>query len=260
MPKIRVNDVEIYYETAGAGETLLLIHGLGSSAQDWERQVGEMARRYRVIAYDVRGHGRSEKPAGPYSVPQFARDAAELLRALEAGPAHICGLSMGGMIAFQMAVDFPELVRSLIIVNSAPAMVLTKLKERALVGLRVVVVKCFGVGAMGKILAKQLFPRTEQQELRETFIVRMAANDPRAYLDTVRAIDGWSVRNRIAGIRCPVLVLASDHDYTPIELKREYAAMIPGAAVQVLEDSRHAAPLDQPEALNRAVLEFVAGV
>ncbi len=79
MPKIRVNNVELYYETAGEGEPLLLLHGLGSSVRDWERQIPEMAQSYRVIACDVCGHGRSEKPPGPYSMPQFARDTADLL-------------------------------------------------------------------------------------------------------------------------------------------------------------------------------------
>lgn len=257
MPKIRVNSVELHYETAGQGEPVLLIHGLGSSVRDWENQIGELARSYRVIACDVRGHGRSEKPAGPYSVQQFARDMAGLQQALDAGPAHICGISMGGMIAFQMAVDFPDLVRSLVIVNSGPEMILKRPSQRALIGLRFVIVRCFGMRAMGKTVAKALFPDPEQKHLRETFIDRVAENDPRAYLDSIRAINGWSVMDRISGIRCPVLILASDHDYTPVEMKREYASLISGAAVTVLRDSRHAAPLDQPAEFNRAVLDFL---
>jgi len=98
MPTARVNDIELYYETAGEGEPLLLLHGLGSSVRDWERQIPEMAKSYRVIACDVRGHGRSEKPPGPYSMSQFARDVAGLLRALDIPSVHICGLSIGGMI------------------------------------------------------------------------------------------------------------------------------------------------------------------
>ena len=257
MPKIQVNNIELYYETAGEGEPVLLIHGLGSSVRDWENQIGDMARSYRVIAYDVRGHGRSDKPPGPYSVKQFARDAADLLQALDARPAHICGLSMGGMIAFQMAVDFPDLVRSLVIVNSGPAMVLKKRSQRALIALRFLIVRWFGMRTMGKMVAGPLFPNPGQEHLRETFMNRLAENDPRAYLDSLRAINGWSVMDRISAIRCPVLVVASDGDYTPVELKREYASLIRGAVVTVLKDSRHAAPLDQPAEFNRLVLEFL---
>jgi 3-oxoadipate enol-lactonase len=257
MPKVRVNDIELYYETEGEGEPLLLLHGLGSSVLDWENQIGEMARSFRVIACDMRGHGRSEKPTGPYSVAQFASDTADLLKALNAAPAHICGLSMGGMIAFQLAVDFPALVRSLVIVNSGPAMVLKKPSQRALVGLRFFIVRWFGMRAMAKIVAGPLFPKPDQKQLRETFTNRVAENDPRAYLDSVRAINGWSILDRVSGIRCPVLVISSDHDYTPVEVKREYAALIPGAVVTVLKDSRHAAPVDQPAEFNRIVLEFL---
>lgn len=257
MPTIRVNSVDLHYETAGEGEPLLLIHGLGSSGRDWENQIEEMARFFRVITYDVRGHGRSAKPPGPYIVQQFARDAVDLLRALDAIPAHICGISMGGMIAFQIAVDFPDQVRSLVIVNSGPAMILKKLSQRALLGLRFVIVRCFGMRAMGKVVAKPLFPDAAQEHLRETFISRMAGNDPRAYLDSVRAINGWSVMDRIPQIHCPVLVLASDQDYTPVAMKREYASLMPRAAVVVLKDSRHAAPLDQPAEFNRVVLDFL---
>ena len=257
MPKLQVEDIELYYETAGEGPPVLLLHGLGSSVRDWENQIPELSRSYRVIVCDVRGHGRSGKPPGPYSVAQFARDVAELLRSLQAAPAHIIGLSMGGMIAFQIAVDFPDLVRSLVIINSGPAMVLKKFSQKAGVQLRFFIVRWFGMRTMAKLIGKRLFPDPGQQRLLETFVDRVAENDPRAYLDSIRAINGWSVADRVSQIRCPVLVVSSDHDYTPVEVKRAYAAQIPGSVVTVLTNSRHAAPIDQPEQLNRVILDFL---
>ena len=164
------------------------------------------------------------------------------------------------MIAFQMAVDFPAAVKSLTIVNSVPAVVLKKRRERALIGLRYQVVRWFGMRAMGRIIARSLFPDRGQKELRKTFIDRVAENDPRAYLDSVRAMDGWTVVDRLSGIRCPTLILTSDQDYTPVEAKHEYAVRIPGAVVTVLKNSRHAAPIDQTAEFNRIVLEFLNGV
>jgi 3-oxoadipate enol-lactonase len=257
VPTIRVNDIDLYYETAGEGPPVLLIHGLGSSTRDWEYQVGELARGYRVIAFDVRGHGRSDKPPGPYSVAQFAGDAVALLRALEAAPAHVVGLSMGGMIAFQMAVDAPQAVRSLTIVNSGPAMILRTFAQRAMIRVRFAVVRVWGMRALGRMIAQPLFPRPEQEKLRRRFMDSIAANDPRAYLDSLRALIGWSVEERIGGISCPVLIVSSDQDYTPVDWKRQYAARIPGARVVVVKNSRHVTPMDQPAELNRLVGEFL---
>lgn len=92
---------------------------------------------------------------------------------------------MGGMIAFQMAVDHPETVRSLVIVNSGPAMILQKMRQRALIQLRFAVVRLFGMRALGRMIARPLFPNPEQEELRLSFISRIAENDPRAYLNSL---------------------------------------------------------------------------
>jgi 3-oxoadipate enol-lactonase len=258
MPFFRSGGVDLYYETAGEGPPVLFLHGLGSSTRDWEYQAAEFARSHRVIAMDVRGHGRSAKPPGPYSVPMFTADAVALLRSLDAAPAHIVGLSMGGMIGFQMAVDAPEVVRSMVIVNSGPAMILRAFSQRVLIQSRFAVIRLFGMRALGRMVAGPLFPKPEQAGLRQRFLDQVASNDPRAYGDSLRALIGWSILDRIGAIRRPVLVIASDHDYTPVEWKRGYAAQIPGARVAVLEDSRHAGPLDQPAAFNRMVLEFLA--
>jgi 3-oxoadipate enol-lactonase len=258
VPTFRANDVELYYETEGEGPPVLLLHGLGSSARDWDQQIPELARSYRVIALDVRGHGRSSKPPGPYSVSQFAQDATSLLCRLNAAPAHIVGLSMGGMIAFQMAVDSPQVVRSLVIINSGPSMIFRKWSQRLFIRSRFAIVRLFGMRTLGKMVAQPVFPDPGQQALRDRFQEAIAANDPRAYLASLRALIGWSVEERICRIQCPVLVISSDQDYTPVDFKRAYAAKIPGAAIAVIQNSRHVAPLDQPAELNRQLLDFLA--
>ena len=95
MPTLQLNDIGLYYEIIGEGAPLLFIHGLGSSIRDWEPQVDFFAERYKVILFDVRGHGKSSKPPGPYSIPQFAADTANLLEKLEVAPVHVVGISMG---------------------------------------------------------------------------------------------------------------------------------------------------------------------
>ncbi|MCA9958095.1 MAG: alpha/beta fold hydrolase, partial [Anaerolineales bacterium] len=111
MPYQQVGDIQLYYEIHGTGEPVLLLHGLGSSVEDWELQLPLFSQKYQVVVVDVRGHGRSGKPSGPYSVPQFAADITAFIEQLGLAPLHMLGLSMGGMIAFQTAVDRPDLLR-----------------------------------------------------------------------------------------------------------------------------------------------------
>lgn len=257
MPRLPLPDISLYYEVAGQGDPIVFIHGLGSSARDWEYQVPFFAPRYRVVVFDVRGHGRSDKPPGPYSVPLFAQDTAALIRALEVAPAHIVGISMGGMIALQLAVDEPALVRSLVVVNSGPELVVRTLQERLQILQRFLIVRLLGMRKMGEVLSKRLFPRPEHAQLRQMFVERWAENDPRAYREAMRALVGWSVADRLDAIRCPTLVIASDQDYTPVSLKEAYVARIPNAELVVISDAHHAVSAERPEEFNQVLLDFL---
>ncbi len=258
MPTIRINDIDLNYDRRGEGEPLLFLHGLGSSSRDWELQTTYFSSRYQVITVDTRGHGRSEKPPGPYTIDLFARDIVELHKALELGPVHVVGLSMGGMIAFQLAVDQPSLVHSLTIVNSGPALILNTLRLKLSFKKREWIVRLFGMRKMGKVLAHALLPESHQRELHKAFIDRWAENNQKAYLTSLRALIGWSVADRIHNIRCPTLIVSADQDYTPVAYKQAYAAKIPTTEVAVIRHSRHMSPIDQPEAFNRTLGEFLA--
>jgi 3-oxoadipate enol-lactonase len=257
MPTLQLHDIRLYYEIAGQGDPVVFIHGLGSSARDWEYQVPFFAPRYRVVVFDVRGHGRSDKPPGPYSVPLFAQDAAALIRALEAAPAHVVGISMGGMIALQLAVDEPALVRSLVVVNSGPELVVRTFRERLMILQRFLIVRLLGMRKMGEVLSQRLFPRPDQAPLRQMFVERWAENDPRAYREAMRALVGWSVADRLGDIRCPTLVIASDQDYTPVSAKEAYVARMPNARLVVIPDAHHAVTVERPEEFNQVLLDFL---
>ena len=169
MPKMLVNSLNFYYETHGEGEALVFIHGLGSSTQDWERQLDYFSSRYQVILFDVRGHGQTDKPPGPYSVPLFAQDLAGLLDTLGIPAAHICGISMGGMIAFQMAVYYPEMVKTLTVVNSGADLVPKSFSDRWNIFQRLVIFRLLSMEKIGETLAKRIFIKPEQEELRTVF-------------------------------------------------------------------------------------------
>jgi 3-oxoadipate enol-lactonase len=260
MPSTKVNDIQIYYELHGAEgkPTVLFLHGLGSSVRDWEFQVPAFADDYRMLLIDMRGHGRSDKQQGPYSMPLFVRDTIALLDQLKIDKVHLVGLSMGGMIAFQMAVDCPERIQSMVIVNSGPAVVPRTMKDRFAIWMRFFIVRVMGMRKMGETLAPRLFVDADQEALRQTFANRWAENDPRAYLDTLRAIVGWTVEDKINQIKIPTLVLCSDMDYTPTADKEKYLVKMSNAKLQILSNAHHAVNAERPELFNEAVRQFIA--
>lgn len=258
MPYINnINSIQIYYEIHGKGEPLLLIHGLGSSTQDWENQVAFFSSRYQVIAFDLRGHGKTDKPKHPYTVSLLAEDTACFIKALNLSPVNVVGHSLGGMIAFQLAVDYPTLIKSMIIVNSAPFLSFPSLKDVLRFFLRSINVRLFGMRYLSVQLATMLFPKPEQAPLRETFIKRWCENDPKAYLCALHAFRHWNLKNKLHNLQMPTLVIAADHDYTPVSLKEDYCQKLARGKVVVIEDSHHMTILDQPARFNKAVLDFL---
>ncbi len=258
MPDQPIASGEPFVEERGSGEPVLFIHGLGSSMRDWRPQMDFFSRTHRVISYDVRGHGGSPVPAEPYDMRALAADAARVLERRGAAPAHVVGLSMGGAIAFQLLADRPDLVRSAVITNSAPELILRTVAQRGAILLRIAIVSTLGTRAMGTVLARRLFPGDGSAKLRAAFIDQIGSMGRKPYIYALRAMVGWSVTDRLARMDRPVLVLASDQDYSPVALKREYAAKMPRAEVVVISNARHALPVERPEEFNAAVSEFLA--
>ena len=250
----------LFYEEHGRGTPVLLIHGLGSSSLDWELQMLALAARHRVIALDIRGHGRSDKPRQRYHIVDFAGDVVALIEHLQLAPVHLVGISMGGMIGFQLGVDHPQLLRSLTIVNSAPEVKAKTPSDYLQLAKRWTLARVLNLNTTARALARLLFPKPEQAELRRKVEERWPRNDKRAYLAALDAIIGWGVREHLTRITCPTLVITGDRDYTPVALKQAYVDELPDARLLVIADSRHATPLDQPEHFNRGLLAFLQEV
>ncbi len=259
MAEIIVGDITMYHEQSGSGDTVLFLHGLGSSSMGWQLQREVFAQKYTVLLADMRGHGRSSHPPGPYSVSQFGNDVIGLLDGLGiTEPVHLVGLSMGGMIGFQLAVDYPERIGSMTIVNSGPELIGNGLRNTLLMWRRKLLINLFSLKKIGNAIAGRLFPEPEQAEFRELFVKDLLQNDKKSYKAATEALFGWSVRDRIGKISCPVLVVTADQDYTPVVVKEAYVAEIPHAELLVIENSHHATPIDQAELFNTAVLQFLS--
>lgn len=262
MPFIETRGLRLHFEIHNphGRSTVVLLHGLGSCGEDWPFQVPALAPRYRVLAPDLPGHGRSPLPAGWPTVGDYAASALDLLAGLGGQAAHFVGLSLGGAVALQCALDAPERVRSLTLVNSfarlRPGIV------EAWHGLpRLAFVLLGPMDWVGKWVAAGLFPRGGQAVLRQAAAARLASNPKRAYQAALYAAARFNVYSRLDSIACPTLIVAGDRDQTvPMAAKRELAERIPFARLVVIEDSGHATPLDQPEAFNSLLLSFLEEV
>jgi 3-oxoadipate enol-lactonase len=258
MPYLSANGIRLYYQTAGEGPPLLLLHGLGSASDDWQLQIPIFAGQFRVVAMDLRGHGHSDKPRGPYSMRDFASDAVVLLDGLAIPRAHVLGLSLGGMVAQQLALDYPHRVSSLILVNTFPRFDPWEPRLLRRIVQRVINFGEGGMEAVAEAVAASLFPRPTQRPLYEETVKRFARNDRGGYQASVQAILRFNVESRLREVRCPTLIVAGDRDRTVSwRQKVSIARRVAEARLAVIHDSGHASPLDQPAHFNRVVLEFL---
>ena len=167
---------------------------------------------------------------------------------------------MGGMVAQELAAAAPELVRSLVVVNSVSDVRLKTWRDLWFYASRRFAVKALGMRRVGQLIAKRLFVRSDQQDLRDAFVERWAENDKDAYVRSVDAIMGWSVQDRLRYIDMPVLVISSEHDYTPVASKNLTVARMPNAELEVVEEARHALPVERPDEFNALIDEFLRRV
>lgn len=259
MPEVIVNDITVHYERSGSGKPVVLLHGLGSSGEDWENQVPALERNYEVIVPDARGHGRSSKPPGPYSIRQFASDVASFLDELDVGPARLVGISLGGMVGFQVTADRPDLVSRLVVVNALPAFEAKRASQKIQLAIRRVITGRLSMEKIGEILSNRLFPDDEMAEQRAKMVERWARNDKTAYQVTFRAIMEWDgVPQEMSKTMVPITVISSDLDYIGPEDKQPYIDAMPTAEMVVMHDAHHAVPMERPERFN-VVLEKALG-
>jgi pimeloyl-ACP methyl ester carboxylesterase len=255
VPEVSVNDISIHYERSGSGRPVVLLHGLGSSSEDWENQIPALVENFEVIAPDFRGHGRSSKPPGPYSINQFASDVTTLLDELDVGPVRLVGLSLGGMVGFQVAADRPDLVSRLVVVNALPHFENRRISQKIQLAIRKVITRRLSMERIGEILSNRLFPDEELREQRATMVERWARNDKTAYQAAFRAILQWDgVAEEMANTMVPIIVISSDLDYIGPKDKQPYNDAMPTAEMVVMHDSHHAVPAERPERFN-VVLE-----
>jgi len=258
MPKLHTRDIDIYYEITGEGEPLLLIHGLGSGMQTWQMQVPVLSKYYKVVTFDLRGHGRSDKPLERYNIGMFAADTAGLMKSLGIPSAHVVGFSLGGMVGFQLCLDAPDMVKSLVVVNSPVTGYRQPLREGFQSWKHFTRVQLTGIRKNRKSNGQQLSPKQDEDQWQQTLTERFAMNNMLAQANSFWAVLKGNVTDNLSLINCPTLVITSDKDYVPVSVKSAYVSRIPRAEMVVIPNSRHAVPTEQSEKFNTVLLDFLS--
>ncbi len=257
VPIANVNGIDLFYERVGEGPPLLLIHGLGSSGDDWAFQHDDFARVRTLIMPDLRGSGRSAKPAGPYSITQFASDFWALVDLLQIVDIEILGFSLGGAVAIEMTLQKPTHVKKLVLCNSLANYRMDTFKKWYEAKTQLALVHLLGLKRTAKLIAKRLFPHDDQAPKRQRVIDVLGANPKPAYLATINALIGWSALERLSEVTCETLIIAAEHDYTSLDEKLVEASLFAKATLVVVSNSRHGTPFDAIEKFNAHVIEFL---
>jgi 3-oxoadipate enol-lactonase len=261
MPFVENRGVKICWEEEGQGAPVLLIMGLGLPGYLWHRTRPEIAKYYRAITLDNRGVGRSDVPAGPYPIPVMASDAAAVLDAAGVEKAHIFGMSMGGMIAQEFALQYPSRVRSLVLgctASGGPHAVQAEPEAREILARR------FDMSpeeALRKILPFIFDAETPQERIDEDYKLRMKWYPTvEGYMAQLRGIMAWEAYSRISRIAAPTLVIHGESDrLIPPANAKLIAERIPRAKLLIIPHASHIFMTDQPVIAHQAILEFLAG-
>jgi pimeloyl-ACP methyl ester carboxylesterase len=273
MSTVTANGIDIYYELWGQGPPLVMAHGFCGCTDEWRALVLPLAKKHRLLLYDVRGHGRSSAPEDPalYSMPIFAADQAALMRALGIERAHVGGGSMGGMIAAQFAIDYPQMVSSLLLCDTTcgngsdagPAGQFERFLVEAFAQMEEIAVK----DGFQELARRELeWSREndpyfdERPEPEEVGLRRLERMTLAGYVGANRAIrQRPDLLARLDEIRAPTLILVGEWDgFLPCSLLAD--ERIAGSRLALIERSPHGTPTWRPEAFRKAILNFLDDV
>lgn len=241
----------------GGGLPILFLHGVGSDKRVWGPQLDHFEGARRAVAFDYPGYGESDLPLRDCSRDDYAAAVFAAMDALQIERAHVCGLSLGGVVAIAMHAAAPQRCASLILADSFAV----HPEGRAIYERSVEASRTSGMRALAEQRAPLLLAPDTKDSVRDEVIATMAAIDPDAYCIGARAVWLADQRDRVAAIKLPTLVLVGELDpVTPPALSEQLAAQIPNARLRVIAGASHIANLDKPDEFNRAVEHFLLDV
>jgi 2-succinyl-6-hydroxy-2,4-cyclohexadiene-1-carboxylate synthase len=267
---LRINDITLNVEQSGAGRPLLLLHGFTGSAASWSPLVGSLPPRFRTLAPDLIGHGRSDSPpdAGRYRMERCVADLLAVLDALQIERAAVLGYSMGGRVALQLAAAAPDRVDALVLESSSPG-IASAAERQARVASDMALAESIEQGGLAAFVERweRLPLFASQSALPEDTRARLHAqrlrNNPIGLANSLRGMGTGqqaSLWDRLAGLHVPTLLIAGELDAKYRALADEMLALLPNARAMIVSGAGHAVHLEQPQAFAKNVLEFLGAI
>ena len=262
MPKVKVGDIHIYYEVKGEGDPLLLIMGIGGKTTQWRWQVDDLARDFRVIVFDNRGAGKTDKPDMEYTMKMFADDTAGLLQALNINQASVFGISMGGMIALELVCQHPELVKKLILGCTTPggrnSVVLGKDAHEVMTSNRKLGLEQFYHKMIPWVFSADFL--AHNPHMGEQWLALQLENPTPdySYQRQWEATMHHNTFRRLPQISVPTLVITGSEDkLIPPQNSELMAREIPGAKLVMMEGAGHCFFVERAEETNKIIRDFI---
>lgn len=259
MPRIKIDSIELQYEISGSGPPVVFINGLTMDLNGWLLQVDVFSQKYRMLRYDCRGQGDSEKPDTEYSQEQHAEDLAGLLDMLEVPKAHLVGLSNGGMIAQHFALRYPEKTGALVLVDTCSYvdtllnLIITSWIRAAEAG---------GSGLRYDVALPYLFSEDFTRKNLDRILamkeMNLARNPVNAVVNLSKASMRHDLRDRVSEIAAPTLIMAGEEDIlVPLKYSRILREEIKHSTLVTLRSCGHVPPIEKPDEFNSIVMNFL---
>lgn len=251
----------IAYEAAGAGETVVFLHGIGGNRTNWRRQVAALSDRWHAVAWDARGYGDSDDYEGPLDFRDFARDLARLLDHLGVERAHLCGLSMGGRIVLDFWEIHPERCASLVLCDTFPgfdASFTREGRERFVNERRQPLLEGKTLADIAPKVAATLVAPDASPDVVSELEQSMCALHQEAYIKTIESMTLYERVTDVSAITRPVQIIVGTEDrLTPPSISRTMAESAPDARLCELEGAGHLSNIERPAAFNACLRSFL---
>jgi 3-oxoadipate enol-lactonase len=237
---------------------LVLIHSLGTDMRLWDGQISALGKEYRILRYDIRGHGKSSAPKGPYTMDQLADDLLGLLAHFGVARAHVVGISLGALTALAVAELNPPQIASIAVCDSRadmPAEFAQAIDERNRL------IRKEGMAAIAQPMVERWITRATiaaRPEIAEKIRQMVRTASVEGFASCAEAIKANRLLDRLAQIKVPSIFVAADQDAgLPVEVMRQMQQQVPGSRFEIIAGGGHLSNLDQPDAFNSVVLQFL---